>query len=103
MESGFLNGNKPSKAAGLAARISNIEGKVLNNASMPLKSFLRNAGLGGKTGSYALPCDHGSVVSDLNGASNQGGSWIALLCMFLFVMIVVLLLVYMGLRLMANP
>ena len=77
MESGFLSGNKTSKAKGLAARISNIEGKVLNNASMPLKTVLRNAGLAGKTGSFRLPKDDGSgpmgppVVLEINPAVRE--------------------------------
>jgi hypothetical protein len=74
MESGFLDGNKPIKAKGLAARIGNIDGKVLTNASMPLKSILKSAGLEGKTGSFALPSDHGPVVSDPNVALQQGVS-----------------------------
>jgi hypothetical protein len=39
---------------------------------MPLKSILKSAGLEGKTGSFALPSDHGPVVSDPNVALQQG-------------------------------
>lgn len=66
MESGRLYVNKPPKASGLATRIGNIDGKLLNNSSMPLKSLLKSAGLEGKTGSFVLPKDHGSIVSSPN-------------------------------------
>jgi hypothetical protein len=72
MESGSMNVKKPSKAKGLATRIGNIDGKMLTNASMPLKDILKSAGLDGKTGSFALPRDHGPVVSDPKFALQQG-------------------------------
>lgn len=68
MESGSMNVKKPSKAT----RIGNIDGKILTNASMPLKNILKSAGLEGKTGSFALPSDHGPVVSDPKFALQQG-------------------------------
>ena len=72
MESGSMNVKKPSKAKRLATRIGNIDGKMLTNASMPLKDILKSAGLEGKTGSFALPRDHGPVVSDPKVALQQG-------------------------------
>lgn len=67
-----MNVKKPSKAKGLATRIGNINGKILTNASMPLKNILKTAGMEEKTGSFALPSDHGPVVSDPKFALQQG-------------------------------
>ncbi|GKB16543.1 zinc knuckle CX2CX4HX4C containing protein [Tanacetum coccineum] len=43
METGFLLGNKSSKKSGLAAKVTNIEGKLLGKDGKPLKSCLKNA------------------------------------------------------------
>ncbi|GJW08921.1 hypothetical protein Tco_1571344 [Tanacetum coccineum] len=43
MEAGFLLGNKSSKKSGLAAKVTNIEGKLLGKDGKPLKSCLKNA------------------------------------------------------------
>ncbi|GJR71504.1 hypothetical protein Tco_0083869 [Tanacetum coccineum] len=41
MEAGFLLGNKSSKKSGLAAKVTNIEGKLLGKDGKPLKSCLK--------------------------------------------------------------
>ena len=61
MESGFLNGKQSKKISELATKVNSIDGKVIVNKDKPLKSILKNAGLSGKTGSFALPRDVGSV------------------------------------------
>ncbi|GJX51422.1 hypothetical protein Tco_0278267 [Tanacetum coccineum] len=45
MEAGFLLGNKSSKKSGLAAKVTNIEGKLLGKDGKPLKSCLKKNSL----------------------------------------------------------
>jgi hypothetical protein len=74
MESGFLNKNKSSSSSSLVSRVNNIDGKLLINKEQPLKSILKRAGLEGKTGSFQLPKEIGSisrVSSGPNGANSQ--------------------------------
>nr|GEY41315.1 hypothetical protein [Tanacetum cinerariifolium]GFA34145.1 hypothetical protein [Tanacetum cinerariifolium] len=42
MEAGFLNGKSASKMGGLAAKVKNIEGKLLGKDGKPLKSILKS-------------------------------------------------------------